>query len=147
MTELGIYAGLFLIAFLAATILPAQSEAGLAGLLLSDSYSAVLLVAVASAGNTLGAVVNWLLGRGIDRFSHRSWFPMKPASLERASRWYRRYGKWSLLLSWAPFIGDPLTVVAGVLREPIGSFLLLVALAKTGRYIAVAALALGSLHG
>lgn len=49
----------------------------------------------------------------------------------------------SLLLSWAPFIGDPLTVVAGVLREPFASFLLLVAVAKTGRYAAVAALAMG----
>lgn len=143
MAELGVYAGLFLVAFLAATIFPAQSEAGLAGLLLTGDYSPVALVAVASAGNTLGAVVNWGLGRGIDRFSDRRWFPVKPAALARASRWYRRYGKWSLLLSWAPFVGDPLTVVAGVLREPFGTFLLLVAIAKTGRYLVVAALALG----
>lgn len=143
MAELGVYAGLFLVAFLAATIFPAQSEAGLAGLLLTGDYSPVALVAVASAGNTLGAVVNWGLGRGIDRFSDRRWFPVKPAALARASRWYRRSGKWSLLLSWAPFVGDPLTVVAGVLREPFGTFLLLVAIAKTGRYLVVAALALG----
>ncbi len=143
MAELGVYAGLFLIAFLAATILPAQSEAGLVGLLLSGDYSPVLLVSVASAGNTLGAVVNWALGRGIDRFSDRSWFPVKPAALARAARWYHRYGRWSLLLSWAPFVGDPLTVAAGVLREPFATFLLLVALAKTGRYLVVAALALG----
>lgn len=142
MAELGAYGGLFLVAFLAATVLPAQSEAGLAGLLLSGDFSPVLLIVVASLGNTLGAVVNWGLGRGIDRFIGRRWFPVKPEALERASRWYRRYGKWSLLLSWAPFIGDPLTVVAGVLREPIVPFLLLVALAKTGRYLVVAALTL-----
>lgn len=142
MAELGIYAGLFAVAFLAATVLPAQSELGLAGLVVSDSHSVVLLVAVASAGNTLGAVVNCGLGRGIERFSGRHWFPVKPDRLQRAASWYRRYGRWSLLLSWAPFIGDPLTVVAGVLREPLASFLLLVSLAKTGRYIAVAALAL-----
>ena len=142
MGELGVYAGLFLVAFLAATVLPAQSEVGLAGLLLSEDYSLVFLVAVASAGNTLGAVVNWVLGRGIDRFSDRSWFPVKPERLERATRWYHRYGRWSLLLSWAPIVGDPLTVVAGVLREPFVSFLVLVTLAKTGRYIAVAALVL-----
>jgi membrane protein YqaA with SNARE-associated domain len=140
MGDLGIYAGLFLVAFLAATVLPAQSEVGLAGLLLSDDYPVVLLVAVASAGNTLGAVVNWGLGRGVERFSDRRWFPLKPQRLERATRWYHRYGRWSLLLSWAPIVGDPLTVVAGVLREPFVSFLLLVTLAKTGRYIAVAAL-------
>jgi len=142
MGEVGIYAGLFLVAFLAATVLPAQSEVGLAGLVLSDDYPVVLLVAVASAGNTLGAVVNWVLGRGIERFSDRPWFPVKPARLERATRWYHRYGRWSLLLSWAPIVGDPLTVVAGVLREPFVSFLILVTLAKTGRYIAVAALVL-----
>lgn len=143
MAELGIYSGLFLIAFLAATVLPAQSEVGLAGLLLSGDHPAVALVAVASAGNTLGALVNWYLGRGIERFSGRKWFPVTPERLQRATRWYRRYGRWSLLLSWAPIVGDPLTVVAGVLREPLASFLLLVAVAKTGRYVAVAALALG----
>lgn len=141
MADLGIYAGLFAVAFLAATILPAQSELGLAGLILSGSNSVVLLVAVASAGNTLGAVVNWGLGRGVERFSGRRWFPVTPERLERAAGWYRRYGRWSLLLSWVPFIGDPLTVAAGVLREPLATFLLLVAIAKTGRYIVVAALA------
>lgn len=142
MIDLGIYAGLFFVALLAATILPAQSELGLAGLVLTGDHPVALLVAVASAGNTLGAVVNWGLGRGIERFAGRRWFPVKPERLERAAGWYRRYGRWSLLLSWVPFIGDPLTVAAGVLREPLVTFLLLVALAKTGRYIVVAALAL-----
>jgi len=140
--ELGIYAGLFAVAFLAATILPAQSELGLAGLVISGHHNVILLVAVASVGNTLGAVVNWGLGRGVERFSGRRWFPVKPERLKRASGWYHRYGRWSLLLSWAPFIGDPLTVAAGVLREPLASFLILVTLAKTGRHIALAALAL-----
>jgi membrane protein YqaA with SNARE-associated domain len=142
MAELGLYAGLFLVAFLAATILPAQSELGLAGLVMSGNHSVVLLVAVASVGNILGAVVNWGLGRGIERFAGRRWFPVTPDRLDRAAGWYGRYGRWSLLLSWAPIIGDPLTVAAGVLREPLASFLALVAIAKTGRYIAVAALAM-----
>lgn len=142
MADLGIYSGLFFVAFLAATILPAQSELGLAGLVLSGDQPVALLVAVASAGNILGAVVNWGLGRAIERFAGRRWFPVKPERLDRAAAWYRRYGRWSLLLSWAPLIGDPLTVAAGVLREPLATFLVLVTLAKTGRYIAVAALAL-----
>src|SRR3546814_9056349 len=132
MTEMGIYAGLFLIAFLAATVLPAQSGLGLAGLVVSGSHSVILLVAVASAGNILGAVANWGLGRGIERFAAWRWFPVSPDRLSRATRWYCRYGRWSLLLSWAPVIGDPLIIVAGVLREPLPSFLLLVAIAKTG---------------
>ncbi len=140
MEELGVYGGLFLLSFLAATFLPAQSELGLIGLVLTGDYSLLWLIAVASTGNTLGAAVNWLLGRFIDRFSDRKWFPITPAQMDRACSWYRKYGQWSLLLSWAPFIGDPLTLAAGVLREPFGRFLLLVAIAKTGRYIVVAAL-------
>lgn len=134
--------GLFAIAFVAATILPAQSEAALVGLQLGG-YPPVALVAVASLGNTLGAVVNWALGRGVDRFSGRRWFPVPPAALDRAAGWYRRWGRWSLLLSWAPIGGDALTVAAGVLREPFWSFLLLVAIAKTGRYVVLAAATAG----
>lgn len=138
MNELAAYGGLFMAALLAATILPAQSEAALAALLLSEAYSPVLLIAVASAGNVLGSVVNWLLGRGIDHIGDRSWFPVGPSQLERASSWYRRYGRWTLLLSWVPIVGDPLTVAAGLLREPFWSFLLLVAAAKIGRYLLLA---------
>jgi membrane protein YqaA with SNARE-associated domain len=141
MTDLVAYAGLFLSALVAATLLPMQSEAVLVGLLLAD-YSPWLLITVASVGNILGSAINWLLGRGIERFRDRPWFPASNAGLERAQSWYRRYGKWSLLLSWAPIIGDPLTVIAGVLREPFPVFLLLVAIAKTGRYLVLAAITL-----
>jgi membrane protein YqaA with SNARE-associated domain len=142
MIDLSAYLGLFAIAFVAATILPAQSEAALVALLAAGTQSPVLLVAVASAGNVLGAVVNWALGRGVERFRDRKWFPVKPAQLDRATGWYRRWGRWSLLLSWAPVGGDALTVAAGVLREPLWSFLLLVGVAKTLRYVALAAVTL-----
>ncbi|MER8707935.1 DedA family protein [Mesorhizobium sp. M1088] len=141
MTDLTAYAGLFLAALLAATILPMQSEAVLVGLLLAD-YSPWLLIAVASVGNVLGSVINWLLGRGIERFRSQRWFPMNQAQLDRAQVWYRRCGKWPLLLSWLPIVGDPLTVVAGVLREPFRVFLLLVTAAKVGRYLVLAAVTL-----
>jgi membrane protein YqaA with SNARE-associated domain len=98
---------------------------------------------VASIGNVLGSIVNWLFGRGIDRFGDRRWFPASGAELDRAASWYQRYGKWTLLLSWVPIIGDPLTVIAGVLREPLLSFVILVAIVKTGRYFAIVALATG----
>ncbi|TIT00971.1 MAG: DedA family protein [Mesorhizobium sp.] len=133
-----IYGGLFAVAFAAATILPAQSEAALAGLLATDSFSPAMLVLVASMGNVLGSAVNWGLGRGIERFRDRPWFPLRPAMLNRATSRYRRYGRWSLLLSWMPIIGDPLTVVAGVLREPLWSFVAIVAVAKVSRYLVVA---------
>lgn len=143
MSDIAVYGGLFAAAFLAATVLPAQSEALLSGLLLSGAYPTTLLLAVASFGNILGSIVNWLLGRGIQHFKDKAWFPAGQASLDRASRWYGRYGRWTLLLSWVPVIGDPLTVVAGVLREPFWSFLLLVAIAKFGRYAALSAVVLG----
>jgi membrane protein YqaA with SNARE-associated domain len=133
--------GLFLAAFLAATLLPMQSEAALVGLLLAD-YPPWLLVAVASAGNVLGSCVNWWLGRELLRFQDRRWFPVSPAALARAQHGYRRHGRWSLLLSWMPVIGDPLTLVAGVMREPLRVFVPLVVVAKTGRYLVLAWLTL-----
>lgn len=136
-----VYAGLFIAAFLAATLLPAQSEAVLVGLL-TAGYRPWLLVLVASIGNVLGSIVNWYLGRGIDHFSDRPWFPVKPAALTRAAQWYGRYGRWSLLLSWLPIVGDPLTLVAGIMRERFGVFVALVAIAKTSRYLALTALTL-----
>ncbi len=145
MIDLSAYLGLFAIAFVAATILPAQSEAALVALLVAGTQSPVLLVAVASVGNVLGAVVNWALGRGVERFRDRKWFPVTAAQLDRATGWYGRWGRWSLLLSWAPIGGDALTVAAGVLREPLWSFVLLVAIAKTLRYIVLAAATLNIL--
>jgi membrane protein YqaA with SNARE-associated domain len=130
--------GLFGISFVAATLLPAQSELGLSGLIAAGTDPVVLLVAAASLGNTLGSMVNWALGRGAVSFSDARWFPVKAEMLERATRWYHRYGRWSLLMSWAPVIGDPLTLAAGVLKEPLWSFTLLVAIAKTARYVLVA---------
>lgn len=137
------YGGLFAISFLAATIFPAQSEIGLSGLIVSGNYSVPLLVVVASVGNTLGSVVNWVIGRGLESVAETKWSPIPNKALDRAKSWYHRYGRWSLLLSWAPFVGDPLTFAAGALREPFLSFLLLVSFAKTARYVVVALLTMG----
>lgn len=139
MTGVTAYGGLFLAAFLAATILPAQSEAVLAGLLIAGNQPAIALLVVASTGNILGSLANWFLGRGIERFRHHRWFPASPEKLLKAERFYARWGYWSLLASWVPIIGDPLTVISGVLREPIWRFLLLVSVAKIGRYLILAA--------
>lgn len=143
MLDLATYAGLFLTALVAATLLPAQSEAALVGLLLAGAQPPWALLLAASLGNVLGSVVNWLLGRGLERWRDRRWFPVSAKDLDRAAAWYRRWGKWSLLLGWAPIIGDPLTLVAGVLREPFPVFLLLVTVAKVGRYLVLAAVTLG----
>lgn len=136
------YSGLFLISFGAATVLPLNSEIAVIGLLLSGDFPWGLVVLVASFGNILGSLVNWFLGRSVARFQDRRWFPASQKTMRRAERWYRQYGRFSLLFSWVPFIGDPLTLAAGVLREPPLSFLVLVGLAKTSRYLALTAITL-----
>lgn len=136
---------LFLAAFLAATLVPAQSEAVLLGLIWAGGHPVWGLVLTATAGNVLGSVVNWLLGRYLAQFSDRRWFPVTPARMERTAQWYHRWGYWSLLVSWLPIVGDPLTLVAGVLREPLWRFLIVVTCAKGGRYVLLAAMASGLL--
>jgi membrane protein YqaA with SNARE-associated domain len=139
------YVGLFLSAFLAATILPFSSEAVLAGLYAFDRGNALALWLTASVGNTLGSLVNWLLGRFCLHWQDRRWFPIKPDRLERAHVWFSRYGVWSLLFAWLPVVGDPLTFAAGVLRVNAGLFLILVAAGKAARYGAVLLAAQGFL--
>jgi membrane protein YqaA with SNARE-associated domain len=131
------YIGLFVSAFLAATFFPASSEVVLTGLAATGEFDSGWLLVVASTGNTLGSVVNWLLGRFCLLWKDRPWFPAKPTTLDRAAAWFNRYGVWSLLLSWMPIIGDPITLVAGLLKVQFWKFLVLVAVAKTIRYAVV----------
>jgi membrane protein YqaA with SNARE-associated domain len=125
--------GLFLAAFIASTLFPASSEAVLAGLAASGAYDPWILIAVASAGNVLGASFNWALGR----WAAESRWVRGNRHLARAGSWFQRYGAWSLLFSWLPAIGDPLTLAAGLARLDFLKFLVPVALGKVGRYIAV----------
>lgn len=125
---------LFGSAFLSATLLPGSSEAVLLGLLAGGTGQPALLVTAASLGNIAGAAVNWGMGRYILIFKDRSWFPIKDATNARAQAWFARYGIWSLLLSWVPIIGDPLTLVAGIMRVSIGPFLIFVTVGKVLRY-------------
>jgi membrane protein YqaA with SNARE-associated domain len=134
---LGALAGLFLATFLAATVFPFQSEVVFVGLQAAQLGPVWVLVVVASVGNTLGAFVNYWIGAQADRPAVRRWARVDEAKLARARRWWARWGVWSLLMSWAPVLGW-FTVVAGVLRTPLWQFALLVALAKTGRFIILA---------
>ncbi|MFW2589254.1 YqaA family protein [Sagittula sp. SSi028] len=136
--------GLFLAAFGAATILPFQSEIVFAGLQATGQWSVASLVVVASIGNTLGSVVNYGMGRAVERYRHRRWFPANDRQMARAQDWYARWGVWSLLLSWAP-LGDAITLAAGIMRTPLWLFVLLVGFAKTVRYIVFAWIASGLL--
>jgi membrane protein YqaA with SNARE-associated domain len=127
---------LFGAAFLAATILPFSSEVILFALL-RDGGDPSLLVAVATLGNTLGAVVNWVLGLYLLHFQDRKWFYFKREQIEKAQRWYNRYGFWSLLLAWLPVGGDALTLIAGIMKVRLWLFLVLVGTGKGVRYVSV----------
>ena len=132
-----IYLSLFAVSFLAATILPFSSELTLAGLIATSDYDNLLLLIAASFGNVLGSVVNWALGSYSRNLTTKKWFPFKETQIERSSKWFRKFGKWSLLFAWVPVVGDPLTLVAGILRVKFIDFIILVAIGKVSRYLIV----------
>lgn len=136
------YFGLFATAFLAATILPAYSEV-LFGGLLAAGYDPLALWCWATAGNTLGAAVNWVLGRYMLHFEGRKWFPFKRDNLHRAQKWFQKFGVWSLLFAWLPVGGDALTFIAGIMRVRFDLFFVLTAIGKGARY----AILLGLIKG
>ena len=136
------YLGLFAVSFAAASLLPASSEAVLLGMAASG-YEPVALWAWASAGNILGATLNYVLGRFLLRFEHRRWFPFKAHALRRPQHWFQRYGVWTLLFAWLPVVGDPLTFIAGVMRTRFAVFLVLTAIGKSARYAVLLGLVQG----
>jgi membrane protein YqaA with SNARE-associated domain len=129
----GIQLTIFVTSFLAATIVPFYSEFAVGGAIAAGADPLLTLVS-ASTGNTLGAAVNWVVGRYLLHYQDRRWFPVKQAHLARAQAWFQRYGVWSLLLAWLPVGGDPLTFVAGIMRVRFTLFVLLVGAGKTARY-------------
>ena len=133
--------GLFTSAVLSATVLPGSSEAVLTGLLALQSAPVLTLVAVATIGNVSGSLFNWFLGFHARKWENHPRFPVKPADMARFETIYSKYGRWSLLASWVPFFGDPLTLAAGVARTPLIWFVPLVTIAKGARYGVVAAIA------
>ena len=128
------YLTLFAVSFLAATILPAYSEVLFAALI-SQGYDPWLLLAWVTAGNTLGACLNWVLGRFLLHYQDKKWFPFREEHLGSAQRWFNKYGVWSLLMAWAPIGGDALTFIAGILRVPFPIFVLLTGIGKGARYL------------
>jgi membrane protein YqaA with SNARE-associated domain len=128
------YLSLFILSFLAATLLPMSSELTLAGLLSTNTYNSFALLGTASLGNVLGSVFNWLLGFYFLKHINKKWFPFKQNQITSTSKWFQKFGIWSLLFAWVPIIGDPLTFVAGILRVKFFSFLILVAVGKISRY-------------
>ena len=125
---------LFLTSFLAATIFPLSSELTLFGILRTGNYSPFLLICIASLGNILGSIFNWMLGFYLSKHINKKWFPFKQNQINQASIRFKKFGLWSLLLAWVPIIGDPLTFIAGILRVKLIIFFILVSIGKISRY-------------
>lgn len=138
------YLSLFASSLVAATLIPAQSEALLVGLIVYQPTQVALLIIVASVGNVLGALINWILGQFFSQSAGKRIFK-DSTRLRQVTLWYERFGWITLFGSWLPIIGDPLTFCAGIMREPLWRFLLIVSLAKTGRYLVLGWLTLSSL--
>lgn len=136
-----VYISLFITSFIAATLLPAASEA-LLGTLVTQGYALLLLWFCATLGNTLGSCVNWWLGKESLRFKDKKWFPVSENKLNKAQAQFQKYGIVTLLFTWLPIVGDPLTLMAGVMRIRFDLFVLLVALGKGVRYALVILLAI-----
>ena len=128
------YLGIFIASFLAATVLPLSSEIVLS-ILLVNGLNAPLLVAVATVGNVLGALVNYMLGYSGGILFKRKISTASAGDLDASLARFEKYGTISLLFAWLPVIGDPLTVAAGILRVNITLFILLVTAGKLGRYL------------
>jgi len=132
-----LYGGLFLNAFIAATLLPAFSELSFAALLAAGEGTPALLFASVTTGNILGATVNYWLGVRLVDFQDHKWFPFTPAQISHATARFNKYGKWSLLFAWLPIVGDPITLIAGVMRTEFRVFLILVTFGKAARYAVI----------
>ena len=145
MSSIEVYIILFTSSFASSTILPGHSEITLIALITQKKYEVFYLVVFASLGNILGSVLNWYLGLYFLKFKNKKWFPFKENQINKVSKSFLKYGKWSLLLSWVPFIGDVLTLVAGMFRVPLHQFIIIVSVAKIGRYIFVSLIALSIL--
>ncbi len=126
--------GVFSAAFLSATLLVGVSEAALILASRQPDAQLIALFLAATAGNVLGAIVNFVLGRFLLRFENSRWFPVSPLNRKRAEALFGRYGRPILLFSWLPIVGDPLTLVAGLLRTPFTVFLIYVTIGKAARY-------------
>jgi len=133
--------GLFVSAFLAATILPMSSEVVLTALLLSG-LSPPHLIVVATIGNVLGALTNYALGYWGSLIVIQRWLKMSEADFVQAESRFKKYGMFSLFLAWLPIIGDPLTVMAGILRIRLLWFVIIVTTGKLLRYVVISYIAL-----
>ncbi len=131
------YLSILIVSFTAATIVPFSSEILLATLIATNKYNSILLLFIACIGNVFGSIINWILGYYLGNLIKKKWLPFSQNKIDKATIFFNKYGKWSLLLAWFPVVGDPITFVAGTLRYSFISFCILVSIGKVGRYLVI----------
>jgi len=124
---------LFSSALISSTLFPGGSEALLL-YRLHDGADPIHTVVIATIGNVLGSLITYGMGRLGNSALRRKWLHISAQQTERAERWFNRYGHPSLILAWLPIVGDPLCLVAGLMRSSLISFIVLVSIGKLGRY-------------
>jgi len=128
---------LFFSALISSTLMPGGSEALLL-YRLHEGGEPITLVLIATIGNVLGSLITYSMGRLGNEAVHRKWLRMDEVKVERAERWFGKYGQASLLFAWLPVVGDPLCLAAGLLKSPLVWFILLVSIGKAMRYAMLA---------
>jgi len=129
---------LFFSALISSTLFPGGSEALLL-YRLNDGGDVIALVLIATAGNVIGSLITYAMGRLGNEAMHRKWLRISEQQTSRAEKWFEQHGRLALLLAWLPIVGDPICLAAGLLRCSIFSFLLLVSIGKLTRYAVLAA--------
>ena len=128
---------LFISALISSTLFPGGSEAVLL-VQLKEGGDPMAIVIIATVGNVIGSLITYAMGRLGNEAIHKRWLCMDEAKVARAEIWFTKYGTPSLLLAWLPVVGDPLCLVAGLLRSHVGLFLVLVTIGKAARYAFIA---------
>jgi len=131
------YISIFFLSFLASTIFPFSSEVGLVSYMTLGKFNNELLLIFASLGNILGSCVNYILGLYIIKFKNKSWFPFKDNQIIKTTKWFNRFGIYSLFFAFLPIVGDPITLIAGIFRVSFLKFIILVSLGKILRYLLI----------
>ena len=131
--NLGLF-GLFLACLLSATILPFSSEAIVAGAM-ALGYERLLIVLVATLGNTAGGMISFYMGWLCKWEWLEKYFKIKREKLERFRSHIEKYGVWAALLTWLPIVGDPLAIAMGFMRLNPWWTMLIMFVGKMLRYI------------
>ncbi|AXX91055.1 hypothetical protein CPU12_08005 [Malaciobacter molluscorum LMG 25693] len=128
-----VYITLFFVSLISATLFPLGSE-GLLIFNINEGYNLYALLIFATLGNVLGSIINYILGFKGEQFLQNKKI-LDENKIFKYKKFFEKYGFYSLFLSWAPIIGDPITLIAGVFKYSFKKFIFIVLISKFLRYL------------